>query len=260
MTSLSKITVLIPTKNNEKTIQDLMESVSWADEILVVDSHSTDQTPHICRDFGARVIQHEYHNSASQKNWALAYCQCEWVFQIDTDEMLEPGFFEELQEKLLYVSSDVHAFRIPRKNHILGRWVSHAGIYPDYQTRLFRRDFGEWVDREVHAHVIVSGEVRTFSHHIMHYGMPNLSKQLRNLDRYTRYEADELLKQGVRFRLWRLLLHPWWIFFNRYILNAGFKDGLRGFIYCVYLAMYDFFSIAKLWEIEVLDLPHSPRS
>jgi glycosyltransferase involved in cell wall biosynthesis len=174
--------------------------VSWSAEILVVDSFSTDETLKICEEYKARVIQHHYVNSANQKNWAAPQCRNDWVLQIDTDEVLEPGAREEIEEAISSAGPNVDAFRFPRKNHILGSWIRHAGIYPDYQIRLFRRDAGRWNEREVHAHINVPGETRTLKHHILHYGMPNISKQLHNLDRYTRYEADELRKHGKRFR------------------------------------------------------------
>lgn len=253
------ISILLPTFNNAATVRDTLESVKWAEEILVVDSFSTDTTLDICKEYGARIIQHEYINSAKQKNWAVAQCKHNWVLQIDTDEVLEPGAREEIEQSLASVGPDVHAFRFPRKNHVIGRWVRRAGIYPDYQIRLLRRDVGRWGDREVHAHVSVPGAVGTLQHHILHFGMPNISKQLRNLDRYTRYEADELRKQGVSFDWTRLTLRPSWIFLNRYVLQRGFLEGWRGFILCVYLAMYYFLTQAKLWELEVLGAEHSPR-
>ena len=252
------ISILLPTFNNAATVRDTLESLKWADEILVVDSFSSDNTLEICQEYGARIIQHEYINSARQKNWAAPQCRHEWVLQIDTDETLEAGLREEIEEALASISGDVHAFRLPRKNHVLGPWMQHAGIYPDYQTRLFRRDRGRWIEREVHAHVLVPGEVANLKHHIMHYGMPNISKQLRNLDRYTRYEADELRKQGIRFRWSRLVFGPWGVFFHRYVWLKGFLDGWRGFIVCGYLAIYDFLSQAKLWELEELSLEQSP--
>src|SRR5258708_24396057 len=193
------ISILLPTFNSSATVRDTLESVKWADEILVVDSFSTDTTLEICREYGARIIQHEYINSARQKNWAAPQCRHEWVLQIDTDEILEPGAREEIEAALASRADRVQAFRLPRKNHVLGRWMRHCWIYPDYQTRLFRHDSGRCIEREVHAHITVPGEVRTLKHHIMHCGMPNISKQIRNLDRYTRYEADELRKHGVRF-------------------------------------------------------------
>src|SRR6266542_390516 len=253
------ISILLPTFNSAATVRDTLESIKWADEILVIDSFSTDETLEICREYGARIIQHEYENSAKQKNWVLPQCRHEWVLQIDTDETLEPGLREEIEGTLASIAESVHAFRLPRKNHVLGRWMRQAGIYPDYQTRLFRRDQGRWIEREVHAHLEVMGDTKTLRHHIMHYGMPNISKQLRNLDRYTRYEADELRKRGIHFRWSRLVLGPWLVFLHRYVWLKGFVDGWRGFILCSYFGIYDFFSQAKLWELEELGLEQSPR-
>jgi len=252
------ISILLPTFNNAATVRETLESVKWADEILIVDSFSTDRTLEICREYDARIIQHEYINSARQKNWAAPQCKHEWVLQIDTDETLEAGSREEI-EAALQSSETVDAFRLPRKNHVLGRWMRHAGIYPDYQTRLFRRDHGRWIEREVHAHVVVPGEVRNLKGHIMHFGMPNISKQLRNLDRYTRYEADELRKQGIRFGWSRVILRPWLVFLHRYFWLKGFLEGWRGLILCGYFGIYDFLSQAKLWELEELGLEQSPR-
>ena len=251
------ISVLLPTYNSAAIVRDTLESVKWTDEILVVDSYSTDETLDICKEYGARIIQHEYVNSAKQKNWAAPQCRHEWILQIDTDEVLEPGLKEEIEDAVAHAAADDHAFRIPRKNHVLGRWMRYAGIYPDYQTRLFRRDCGRWMDREVHAHVLVPGRVGTLRHHFLHYGMPNISKQLRNLDRYTRYEADEMRKQGMRFHWYRLMIHPWQVFFYRYLWLHGFRDGWRGFIVCSYLGIYDFLSQAKLWELEEIGIERS---
>lgn len=253
------LSILLPTFNNAATVRETLESVKWADEILVVDSFSTDATLDICKEYGARIIQHEYINSAKQKNWAVSQCTNEWVLQIDTDEVLEPGAREEIEEALGCASPQVEMFRFPRKNHMLGRWMRHAGIYPDYQTRLFRRDSGRWIEREVHAHVKVAGEVRTLKHHILHFGMPNISKQLRNLDRYTRHEADELHKLGRQFRWTSITIRPCLVFLDRYVRQRGFVEGWRGFILCAYIAIYDFLSQVKLWELRELNLQHSPR-
>jgi len=254
-----RISILLPTFNNAATVRDTLESVKWADEILVVDSFSTDRTLQTCEEYGARVIQHEYINSAKQKNWAVSQCENEWVLQIDTDEALEPDAIEEIERALESVDSTVDAFRLPRKNHVLGRWVRRAGIYPDYQIRLFRRDAGRWNEREVHAHLNVPGEIKTLSFHLLHYGMPNISKQLRNLDRYTRYEADELRKNGISFGWTRATVRPWLVFLKRYVWERGFLEGWRGFVLCAYLAIYYFLTQAKLWELEELRLEQSPR-
>jgi glycosyltransferase involved in cell wall biosynthesis len=252
------ISVLLPTYNCARTVRDTLESVRWADEILAVDSYSTDGTPDLCRAFGARILRHEYINSARQKNWAVPQCRHPWVLQIDTDEVISPEARAEIEASVATAPTGVHAFRMPRRNHVLGRGLRHGGIYPDYQTRLFRRDYGRWREREVHAHVIVPGEVATLRQDLLHYGMPFLSNQLRNLDRYTRYEADELKKTGRKFRWHGLLLRPWKVFLHRYLGLQGYRDGWRGLIVCAYLGMYEFLSQAKLWEMEELGLEKSP--
>jgi glycosyltransferase involved in cell wall biosynthesis len=228
-------------------------------EILVVDSFSSDGTVEICGAYGARIIQHEYSNSARQKNWAVPQCRNEWVLQVDSDETLEPGAQEEIERAIAGAAPDIHAFRIPRRNHFLGRWMRHGGLYPDYQIRLFRRDQGRWDDREVHAHLRISGKIDTLSHSILHNDAPCIAVRIRNLDRYTRYEADELCKKGIRFRWHDLVLRPSVAFFYRYFWLQGFREGWRGFVQCAYTGIYVFLTRAKLWELEVLSVKRSPK-
>jgi glycosyltransferase involved in cell wall biosynthesis len=254
----AKLSILLPTFNEEKILVACLESLKWADEILVVDSFSMDRTLEIARGYGARVIQHQYINSAKQKNWAVPQCDHDWILQIDSDEILEEGAADEIKAAIATAQEDVQAFRFPRRNHFLGKWIRRAGMYPDYQTRLFRRDFGRWDEREVHAHLRVPRQVRDLNHSIIHSGAPYLTKQLHNLDRYTRYEADELRKNGKEFHWYRLLIHPWMVFFYRYFWLQGWMESWRGFLICVYLAVYSFFSYAKLWELEELGLEKSP--
>jgi glycosyltransferase involved in cell wall biosynthesis len=253
------ISVLLPTYNCARTVAQTLESVKWADEILVVDSFSTDGTLDLCREYGARIVQHEYVNSARQKNWALPQCKHEWVLQIDSDEVLSPELREEIEQVVATAPPEVHAFRMPRRNHMLGRWVRHGGVYPDHQIRLLRRDQARWREREVHAHIEVPGRVETLRHDLLHYDIPHITKPLRNLDRYTRYEADELRKKGVRFRWHQLLFRPVGAFLHRYLWKQGFRDGWRGLVICAYWSMYVFLTRAKLWEMEELGLEKSPQ-
>lgn len=253
------VSALLPTYNCAETLRSTLASIRWADDILVVDSFSTDSTLEICREYGARIVQHEYVNSATQKNWAIGQCLHEWVLQIDSDEILEPGVEAVVRQAVAAAPPDVHAFRLPRRNHVLGRWMRYGGNYPDYQIRLLRRDAGKWSGREVHAHVQVPGMVVTLGAGIDHHGMECISRQLRNLDRYTRYEADELRKQARRFRLFDLLMRPGAAFVYRYLWLQGFRDGWRGFIVCAHHAIYTFLARAKLWETEELGISRSPR-
>jgi glycosyltransferase involved in cell wall biosynthesis len=246
-----KISILLPTFNNAEIIRATLESIRWADEILVVDSFSTDDTLDICREYGARIIQHEYIQSSKQKNWAIPQCAHGWVLQIDTDEVLEVGAKEEILMRIAAAPADVHAFALPRKNHVLGKWISIANLYPDLQTRVFRRDVGRFEDKEVHAHVSVPGKIEVLNHDVLHYGMTSISKQLRNIDRYSRYQADELRKRGKQFRWSQLVFRPLAVFAYYYFWKLGFTSGYRGFLVASVNATYDFWAHAKLRELEL---------
>ena len=254
-----KFSILLPTYNCEKTIEQTLVSIKWADEILVVDSFSNDSTLDIVKEYGVNVIQHEYINSARQKNWALQYCTHDWVFQIDSDEILEPGADEIFRTAITNASETLHCYKMPRKNHVLGKWVKYGGLYPDWEYRLFRKKYGKWWNREVHSRIVVPGTIGILDTHLLHYGMPNISKQLSNLDRYTRYEADELKKGNIKFSFVKWILGPVYIFMRRYFLLQGFRDGWRGLFLAVYASFYFFLSHTKLLEIQLLKLDRSPK-
>ena len=253
------ITVLIPTFNVQSTVKTTLKSVEWADEIIVIDSFSEDNTIKIASEYGARVFQHEYINSAKQKNWAIQHCSNEWIFQIDSDEILEEKAEGIIRNAIKNAGENIHCFKMPRKNHVLGKWVKYGGLYPDWEFRLFRKEHGIWWDREVHSKVIVPGEIGILETPLVHHGMPNISKQLSNLDRYTRYEADELIKRNIKFSFIKWILGPIYIFMKRYFLLQGYRDGWRGFFLAVYAGVYLFISHAKLKEIEILNYKRSPK-
>lgn len=252
------ITGLVPTFNNEETIAKTLESLNWLDKLLVVDSYSTDGTVAIAKNLGAKVVQHEYVNSAKQKNWALQFIDTEWVLQLDTDEILESGAEDEIRAAVSEAPENTHCLRLRRKNHMWSKWLRFGGIYPDYENRVFRAKKGSWFDREVHSNVRVKGEYAVLDANIIHYGMPNISKQVKNLDRYTRYEADELLKKGKKPSLLKWLFFPWLVFGYRYFYQQGFRDGWHGLFLAIYAAFYYFLSQSKLKEIYVLNLKKSP--
>ena len=254
-----KISILLPTYNCENTIISTLQSIKWADEIIVVDSFSNDKTLDLVSGFGCKIFQQKYINSAKQKNWALTYCTHDWVFQIDSDEILEPGADEIIRTAIANTSEALHCYKMPRKNHVLGEWVKYGGLYPDWEYRLFRKKYGKWWDREVHSRIVVPGKIGILDTHLIHHGMPNISKQLSNLDRYTRYEADELRKRNIKFSFVRWILGPVYIFMRRYFLLQGFRDGWRGLFLAIYASFYIFLSHTKLLEIQLLKLDRSPK-
>ena len=254
------ISFLLPTYNCESILSRTLDSISWADEIIVVDSFSDDSTPSIASEYGAKIFQHEYINSAKQKNWALQFCSSEWVFQIDSDEELEDNSEMLIKEAVRNANENIDCFKMPRKNYVIGKWVKYGGLYPDWEYRLFRKGKGMWLEKEVHSRIVVPGKTKELSIQIIHNGMPNISKQLGNLNRYTRYEADELKKKNIKFSFMRWILSPPIIFIKKYIIQQGFRDGWRGLFLAVYSAMYVFLSHAKLKELETLKLERSPKS
>jgi len=245
---MEKLSVLIPAFNNEAYIRPCLESVRWADEILVCDSFSTDKTVEIAKSFGARIIQHEYLNSATQKNWALPQCRHNWVLEIDTDEILEEGLKAEIKEWLSKDPIPFDGFRVPRKNFVYGKWMKHGGIYPDYNIRLFRKSQGRFENREVHASLILSGKAGTLKHHLIHDGFKDVSSWLIKIERYTRYERDEWLKRKKPFPVAKHLLAAPLIFVNTYFLKLGCLEGYRGFLLSVLDAFNYFLVGARLWE------------
>lgn len=246
-----RITALIPTFNRQETIRECLESVKWADEILVVDSFSTDSTLEICRGYTDRIIQHEYVTSARQKNWAIEQVKTEWVFQIDSDEFAEAGLADEIID-LLARTPAADGYWIPRKNLIWGRWLRHCRYYPDRQLRLFRAAKGRWTDRDIHAHVTGLETTADLHAHLIHYDLADLSKELQQFARQTiPWECNELIKKGKRWRRRDVTLRPLAIFLMYYFRYAGFRDGFRGFYISVYRAIYSFMTYARLYEEEV---------
>ena len=253
------VTALIPCFNNQDIIERCLQSVAWADEILICDSRSSDSTLEIARKYTDRIIQHEYVNSAKQKNWAIPQATHPWVLLVDTDEIILPALRSEIEQFLAAPPASVDACRIARQNMILGRWVRDVNLWPDYVTRLFRRDTARYLEKQVHADIDVAGCIHTFGEPLIHYGTPCFSKQISQLDRYTRYQADEyFFKLGRRFSWGRALTRPAGAFLYYYLYRRGYRHGFRGFFLAAHAAIYSFYTYAKLWEIEALDLERSP--
>lgn len=246
----NQITAIVPTFNNEKIIRRCLESVKWADEILIVDSYSTDNTLNICREYTDRIIQHEYINSAIQKNWAIPQASHDWIFLLDTDEFLEDGLSDEIIAILNKPDDGIDGYVFNRKNLIYGQWVKTCGIYPDSLVRLFKRNY-RYQEREVHAHIDIPIEkTGTITHHIIHDDFNDLHSYLTKFARYMNYECDEYWKNGRRYHWWEVTLRPLYMFLWSYIFKQGFRDGIRGFLISVNKAYYNFIIFMKLWERE----------
>ena len=244
------ITAFIPTYNCEKTIRACLESVKWVDQILIVDSFSTDHTLEICREYTDRIVQHEYIYSAKQKNWSIDHITTEWTLHLDSDEEIEPALRDEIR---LLLSKDnlPDGFQIRLKNYVWGKWVKCCDLYPCSQIRLFRTSKGRWADREVHARLQGINTIIELENHIIHHDITDISAELQQFSRQVViWEANELKKENKRWRWWDVTLRPLAIFFVYYFLRKGFRDGFRGFYLSVYRAFYSFMTYARLYEIE----------
>ncbi len=241
------ITVLIPTYNEENNIRDCLESVKWADDIFVVDSFSTDSTLEIAREYTNHIVQHEYVNSATQKNWAIPQAQNDWIMVIDSDEQVTPELRSRIQD-ILENGTKYDGFRIKRMTTFFGKLIHHCGWHTDYLVRLWRRGKGHYKDLEVHADVIVDGEVGTIDEYFLHHTYTSFPQYLEKFGRYTTWAANDLYKQGKRASISNLTIRPLWCFIHMYIIRRGFLDGKYGLVLCVLAAFYVFMKYAKLWD------------
>jgi glycosyltransferase involved in cell wall biosynthesis len=249
----SKITVLVPACNEQKNIQACLESAAWADELFVVDSFSADATPELARAKGARVVQHEYVNSATQKNWAIPQASHPWVLILDADERVTPELRDEILDVLrrdALGQGGVHdGYRVRRLNHFLGRRVRYCGWQNDRCLRLFRRDKGRYQDREVHADVTIEGgDVGVLRGRLLHYTFDGFEQYMRKFDRYTTWAAGDRNRVTGTVRWHHLALRPLGRFLKQYVLKLGFLDGSTGLMVCSLAAFSVFMKYAKLYE------------
>ena len=245
--SREKISVIVPTFNEEENIKDCLESVTWADEILVADSFSTDKTLEIARGYTDRIIQREYINSASQKNWAIPQTEHRWVMVVDSDERVTPELRDEILEHLIRGPAK-SGYVIKRVNHFMGRRINHGGWGRDRVLRFWDKTKGNYQEKEVHAEVDVDGPVGELRHPLMHMTFRSWDSYLEKIDRYTSWSADEYLKQGRRANALDLITRPAARFFKRYLLQLGFLDGVPGLMITGIDTWVVFVKYARIWE------------
>ncbi len=241
------LSVTIITFNEGKNIKACLESVAFADEIVVVDSGSEDRTLSIARKFTDKVYQESWQGFARQKNWAQNQARGPWILNIDADEQVTP----ELKDEILQVfqkGSSVDGFKIPRKNFFCGQWIRHGGWYPNYQLRLYRKDAGQFAQREVHEQVVVKGTIGTLKAPLEHYTYDSISDYLKRMDRYSELSAQQYLLEGKKVSWPGILFRTKYTFFKMWLLQRGFLDGANGFILAILYSYYTFVKYAKLKE------------
>ena len=245
---MSKVSAYVIAYNDEPNMRACLESVRWADELIVVDSHSTDATEKISREYTDKVFQHEFHGFGRLRNEAVVHASHEWVFSLDTDERVTPELREEIR-RVLDAGPEADAYFVPRRNHFLGRQIRHCGWYPDYrQPQLFRKGRLRYRDELVHESFECDGRIGYLHGHVDQYPFRDVNHYLAKMDRYAALMAERMVGQGRRFRTHQLVTHPVFTFFKMYVGRMGLLDGTPGLILSGLYAYYTFVKYASLWD------------
>ena len=242
------LSISIIVKNEAENIRECLQSVAWADEIVVVDSGSTDETVAICKEFTDRVITREWPGFAAQKQYAMDQCRNEWILSIDADERVRPDLQEEIQA-LMESGPQYSGYRIARRTYFLGKWIKNCGWYPGFQVRLFKKSKTYVSDKRVHEGFIVDGRVAELQHDLDHYSHDSLSDSLDKMNSYTTLEAMDRLDRK-KVRPLDFFTHPFSEFWKKYIALKGFKDGMHGFLLSWISAFLKMVLYMKIWFLQ----------
>jgi (heptosyl)LPS beta-1,4-glucosyltransferase len=244
------VSAIVITKNEADAIADALTSLAWADEIIVVDAESTDDTAAIARRFTERVYQRPWNGYVEQKNHAASLATHDWIFSLDADERVPEDLSAEMRA-LLRTDPDARGYRMPRVSFYLGRWMRTTDMYPDYQLRLYDKRHARWEGMHVHESVkVANGRIGYLKSELQHYPYRDLSEHLIRMDRYTTLAARQMFEKGRRATRLELLLHPPVAFARNYILKGGFRDGKPGLIISLVNSYYVMLKFAKLWELQ----------
>jgi glycosyltransferase involved in cell wall biosynthesis len=244
------VSAIVITKNEADAIGDALASVSWANEIIVVDAESTDETAAIARRYTDRVYVRAWNGYVDQKNHAASLASHDWIFSLDADERVPEDLSSEIGA-LLTSEPAARGYRMPRVSFYLGRWMRTTDMYPDYQLRLYDRRHARWEGLHVHESVKVDmGAVGYLKGELQHYPYKDLSEHLIRMDRYTTLAARQMFEKGKRATRLELLFHPAIAFARNYILKGGFRDGKPGLIISLVNSYYVMLKFAKLWELQ----------
>jgi glycosyltransferase involved in cell wall biosynthesis len=244
-----KISVTIITLNEAEHIGAAIDSAAWADEILVVDSGSTDLTPDLARQKGAVVLCRNWSGYVDQKNYAAERASHDWIFSLDADERITPALATEIRA-VLATEPPMRAYRVARVTYHLGRWVRTTDFYPDFQTRLYDRRAARWRGKYVHESVAAAGPVGRLQNELEHYSFRNLRDQLDRINHYTTLAARQMHEAGRRAGPLDLMLYPLAAFLRNYVLRRGILDGTAGLTISLMNAYSVFLKFAKLWELQ----------
>lgn len=249
---MPKLSVTIITRDEAANLAAALDSVAWADEIVVIDSESTDATVEIARRHTSNVLVRPWPGYVAQKNYAAEAASHDWILSLDADERVSSALAAQIQA-LLREEPAASGYRVPRVTFHLGRWIRSTDWYPDYQLRLYDRRRGRWTGKLVHESVTADGTVVDLSGELQHYAYRDLSHHLQTMDRYTTLAARQMREEGRTAGWFDLAVHPPAAFLRNYLLRGGFRDGLPGLVISSLNATYVALKFAKLWEFAARD-------
>jgi glycosyltransferase involved in cell wall biosynthesis len=243
------LSVAIITKNEEENIRACLESVSFARQIIIIDSGSTDKTLEIIAEFGCEIYSEEWRGFGPQKQSAIEKCRLPWILVLDADERVPPQTAEIIKKIVTDPQTPETGFSFPRKNYFQGRWIKHAGWWPDRVIRLFRKESGQITSATVHEAVEVEGVVGTLAFPIEHCTESSLTKILQKIDKYSTLGAYEAYKEGKSSSIFSAFTRAFFTFIQNYFLRLGLLDGKQGLTLAVTDSVNKFFKYAKLSEL-----------
>ena len=247
-----KISVVIITYNEERRIGGCIDSVyGVADEVLVVDSYSTDDTEKIIKKKGVRLLQNEFKNYREQKNFANAQASYDFILSLDADERLSDVLREEIKRLKMNWTHDSYMFN--RRNNYCGKWIMHCGWYPDKRIRLFDRRRASWGGGDVHEKLVLhqGATFKRFELDILHYSFSSIADHARKAIHFSEMVARQTIAQGRGISIWAdILLNPWLTFIKKYFFQLGFLDGFYGFVICVLSAHSNFLKYTRTWQLK----------
>ncbi len=256
---MSKLSVVISVHNGERVLEECLRSVTWADEIVVIDHDSDDATASIAKKYTKVVVSrsNDPHNIDLQKNYGFEKANHEWILSLDADERVSSDLAHEIRNVIN--SAEFDAYSIPRRNIIFGKWIQHSLWWPDYQIRLFKKGKGEYVEKGVHKQLKVYGTVGKLQNPLIHENYLSVSQYLQKMDVYTENEALSLVQQGSHFNWIDALRMPVRDFLKTFFLQEGYKDGFHGLVLSILQGFYTFLIIVKVWEKNGFREENNPR-
>lgn len=249
MNNKAPVSVVVIAKNEENNIKDCLETIKWAEEIIVVDDHSTDRTVQFAQAYTDRIFQKKMEVEGTHRNWAYQQARNSWVLSLDADERVTPELGEEIA-RIIAAPGEYKGFSIPRRNYIGEYWVRFGGWYPSAQLKLFRKEDFRWEEAEVHPRAFLQGKCGILKNDILHYSYKDFADFLNKINKQTTWEAVKWAKDNRKMGLGRALWRTYDRFMRAFFRKKAYKDGLTGFMVAVFAGLYQLLSYAKYQEIK----------